>query len=149
MPRQKLLGKLSSCAWTCLKAEVQRVLGRRPSLRDGARVVPGMIAAIQAHGELLHYNPHFHMLLTSGAFTPQGEFVELPELDIERLEAAWQEAVFALYLAEDKIEPEVVEEHAHLARAPSCSDGRRPGAWTSRCICPRATSKVSSDWSGT
>ena len=38
-----------------------------------------------------------------------GDFVELPELDLDRLEAAWQEAVFALYLAEDKIEPEVVE----------------------------------------
>ena len=49
------------------------------------------------------------MLLTCGAFTPQGEFLELPELDLERLQAAWQEAVFALYLAEDKIEPEVVE----------------------------------------
>ena len=49
------------------------------------------------------------MLLTCGAFTPEGEFLELPELDLERLQAAWQEAVFALYLAEDKIEPEVVE----------------------------------------
>ena len=49
------------------------------------------------------------MLLTCGAFTPQGEFLELPELDLERLQAAWQEAVFALYLAEDRIEPEVVE----------------------------------------
>ena len=50
-----------------------------------------------------------HVLLTCGAFTPQGEFLELPELDIQRLEAAWQEAVFALYLSEGKIEPEVVE----------------------------------------
>ena len=33
----------------------------------------------------------------------------MPELDLERLQAAWQEAVFALYLAEGKIEPEVVE----------------------------------------
>lgn len=32
-----------------------------------------------------------------------------PELDRERLCAAWREAVFALYLAEGKIEPEVVE----------------------------------------
>ncbi len=31
------------------------------------------------------------------------------QLDLERLQAAWQEAVFALYLAEEKIEPEVVE----------------------------------------
>jgi hypothetical protein len=38
---RKLPGSLCSCAWTCLQAEVQRLLGRRPSLRDGARVVPG------------------------------------------------------------------------------------------------------------
>jgi hypothetical protein len=25
---RKLLGKLSSCVWTCIKAEVQRLLGR-------------------------------------------------------------------------------------------------------------------------
>ena len=46
---RKLLGKLSSCAWNCIKAD-----------RDSLLV-------------------------------------------------AWQEAVFALYLAEGKIEPEVVE----------------------------------------
>jgi len=39
-----------------------------------------------------------HVLLTCGAFTPDGEFLELPELDMARLEAAWQEAVFALYI---------------------------------------------------
>ena len=106
---RSLLGKLSLCAWTCIQAEVRRLLGRRPSLCDGARVAPAMIAAIQTHGELLHWHPHLHALVTCGAFTPAGEFVKLPELDLERLEAAWQEAVFALYLAEDKIEPEVVE----------------------------------------
>ena len=37
------------------------------------------------------------------------ETLQLAELDTERLLAAWQEAVFALYLAEGKIEPEVVE----------------------------------------
>lgn len=31
------------------------------------------------------------------------------ELDFDRLEVVWKEAVFALYLVEDKIEPEVVE----------------------------------------
>ncbi len=50
-----------------------------------------------------------HTLVTCGAFTREGEFLEVPELDKERLLAAWQEAVFALYLAEGKIEPEVVE----------------------------------------
>lgn len=58
-----------------------------------------MVAAIQTHGELLHWHPHLHAILTCGAFTCEGDFVELPELDLDQLEVAWQEAVFALYLA--------------------------------------------------
>jgi hypothetical protein len=99
---RKLLGKLSSCAWTCLKAEARALLDRED-------VTPGMIAAIQTHGELLHWHPHIHVLITCGAFTPEGDFLELPEFDRERLLVAWQEAVFALYLAEEKVEPEAVE----------------------------------------
>ena len=49
------------------------------------------------------------MLITCGAWTPEGDFLELPEFDMERLLVAWQEAVFELYLAEEKVEPEVVE----------------------------------------
>ena len=99
---RQLLGKLSSCAWTCLKAEAARLLGRED-------LVPGMIAAIQTHGELLHWHPHIHVLVTCGAWTPEGDFLELPEFDMERLLVACQEAVFALYLDEEKIEPGVVE----------------------------------------
>jgi hypothetical protein len=99
---RQLLCQLCSCAWTCLQAEVRRLLGRDD-------VQPGMVAAIQSFGELLHWHPHVHVLLTCGAFTTAGEFLELPELDLERLQTAWQEAVFALYLAEGKIEPEVIE----------------------------------------
>jgi ribosomal protein S27E len=47
---RKLLGKLCSCAWTCLQAEVRRLLGRDD-------VVPGMVAAVQTFGELLHLQP--------------------------------------------------------------------------------------------
>jgi len=72
-------------------------------------VVPGMIAAIQTFGQLLHWNPHIHSLVTCGAYTPEGVFLKLPEFDIDSLLVAWQEAVFTLYLAEGKIEPEVVE----------------------------------------
>jgi hypothetical protein len=42
----------------------------------------------------------------TGGDSQRGYF---PALDLERLLAAWRETVFALYLAEDKIEPEVVE----------------------------------------
>ena len=97
-----LLGKLASCAWKCIQAEIRRLLDRED-------VQPGMVAAIQTHGELLHWHPHIHTLVTCGGFTPQGEFLEVPELDMERLHDAWREAVLALYLAKGKIEPEAVE----------------------------------------
>ena len=97
-----LLGKLSSAAWTCVRDEVRRLLGRKD-------VLPGMVAAIQTFGEILNFHPHIHTLVTCGAFTATGEFLELRELDIDRLHDAWREAVFALYLAEGKIDAEVVE----------------------------------------
>ena len=99
---RKLLGKLCACVWTCVRDEVRRRLGRDD-------VTPGMVAAIQTYGGLLHWHPHFHTLVTCGAFTAEGEFLDVPELDMERLESAWREAVFSLYLAEEKITPEVVE----------------------------------------
>jgi hypothetical protein len=83
---RKLLGELSSCAWTCLKAEAQRLLNRDD-------IVPGMIAAIQTHGELLHWHPHIHVLITCGAYTPEGDFLELPQFDMDRLLVAWQSDV--------------------------------------------------------
>ncbi len=98
---RELLGKLSSCAWACIKVEGKRKLG----LPD---VVPGMIGAIQTHGELLHWHPHIHVLVTCGAWIPEGDFLELPEFDVQRLLEARQEAVFTLYWNEEKIEPEVV-----------------------------------------
>ncbi len=97
-----LLGKLSFCAWKCIKSEVQRMLNRQD-------VVPGMIAAIQTFGQLVQWHPHIHSLVSCGAFTPEGEFLELPEFDMDRLLVAWQDAVFSLYLSEGKIEPEVVQ----------------------------------------
>jgi hypothetical protein len=41
---------------------------------------------------------------TCGAFTPEGDFLEVPEFDTDQLLRAWQEAVFALYLAHEKAE---------------------------------------------
>ena len=58
-----LLGKLCRCVWTCIKGETRRLLGRND-------VVPGMIAAIQTFGTLLHWNPHIHSLVTCGAYYP-------------------------------------------------------------------------------
>lgn len=59
-------------------------------------VVPGMIGAIQTFGQLLHWNPHIHSLVTCGAFTPEGEFLELPEFDIASLLAVPEPTSFML-----------------------------------------------------
>ncbi|MDZ7620095.1 MAG: transposase [Patescibacteria group bacterium] len=159
---RKLLGKLCAAAWTCIQVEVRRQLGRDD-------VVPGLIAAIQTHGELLHWHPHIHTLVTCGAFTAEGEFLEVPELDMARLETAWQEAVFALYLAEEKIESEVVENmrswpHSvrgsrRTVRASArtwtlrwCGSTHCPprlAVWISRCSCLPATALASSVWLAT
>lgn len=47
--------------------------------------------------------------MIGNCLTADSHSVELAELDLEHLQTAWQGAVFALCLAEDKIEPEVVE----------------------------------------
>ena len=44
----------------------------------------------------------------------RGRVLELPEFDMERLLDAWQDAVFGLYLAEEKIETGSRREHAEL-----------------------------------
>ena len=100
---RKLLGKLCRAAWEVAKQQMQALLGRD-------HVVPGMVAGIHSFGQLLNWNPHIHAILTCGAFTPEGEFLPCPELDLTALLEAWQEAVFALYLREGKVEPEVVEQ---------------------------------------
>lgn len=54
--------------WVCLLTFYQEALGRDD-------VVPGVVAGIQTHGELLHWNPYIHSIVTAGAFTPEGEFL--------------------------------------------------------------------------
>jgi len=100
---RKLLGALARAAWECVRAETRRLLGRD-------EVTPGMITGIQTHGELLHWHPHLHALVTCGGFTEAGEFVPLPAFDADLLLHAWEEAVYALYLRQEKIAPGVIEQ---------------------------------------
>jgi len=52
-------------------------------------MVPGMIAAIQTHGELLQWHPHIHVLFTCRTFTPEVDLLELTEFDMQQLLVAW------------------------------------------------------------
>ncbi len=59
-------------------------------------------------GELVHFHPHLHALVTDGAFATDGTFIPLPSADIEPFEKLWQEMVFDLLLKQNKIDPSVV-----------------------------------------
>lgn len=89
-------------------------------------VVPGAMITIQAFGQLIHFHPHLHGLLTDGAFTAGGQFIRLPQIDDELLRRRWQQRVFQLLLDEGKIEPKLVEQ----MRA-----WRHGGFGVDRCVC--------------
>ena len=69
-----------------------------------------MIAGLQSHGELLHWHPHTHALVTCGAFTKDREFLEVAELDAERVLQLWEDRVFALLVKEERITEDVGED---------------------------------------
>ena len=38
-------------------------------------VIPGMVVTIQTFGELAHWHPHVHAIVTDGEFTPEAVFI--------------------------------------------------------------------------
>jgi hypothetical protein len=99
---RSLLGGLARAAWETVRDVYRRTLGRDD-------VLPGMIAGIQTFGELVHFHPHIHALVTDGGFLPDGTFVRLPRIGRDLLLTAWQSKVFDLLLAADKIDQDTVD----------------------------------------
>ena len=100
---RKLLGDLARLAWQTV-LEVYRVaLGRDD-------VVPGAASAIQTFGQLIHWHPHVHALVTDGAFTPDGVFVPLPPIDDEPFARLFREKVFDLLLRKGRIDEGIVRQ---------------------------------------
>jgi hypothetical protein len=79
------------------------------SVMDRDDVIPGMIAAVQTFGELVHFHPHVHAVVTDGAFTNDGGFIPLPEIAVEPFLKLWEHKIFALLLKEGKITQDVVD----------------------------------------
>jgi hypothetical protein len=86
---RRLLAVLPRLAWDTVREVYAAVLGRTDRL-------PGMVAVPQTFGELAHWNPHVHALVTDGAFAPDGTFVPLPETAAADFAGVWREKVFAL-----------------------------------------------------
>jgi hypothetical protein len=59
-------------------------------------------------GQLIHFHPHIHALVTEGVFLADGTFLPLPKLATEPFLKLWEQEVFALLLAEGKITEEEV-----------------------------------------
>jgi hypothetical protein len=77
---------------------------------DRSDVAPGMVASIHTFGQVLHWHPHIHALITDGAFTPDGTFIPLPQLDGQPFEKLWQRKVFDLLLKRGKIHEALVQQ---------------------------------------
>ena len=98
---RRLLGELPRVAWQTVLEVYRAVLDRRD-------VTPGMIGAIHTFGELLHFHPPLHALVTDGVCAPDGSFIALPALDDEPFEKLWQKKVFDLLLKRGKINESLV-----------------------------------------
>jgi len=96
-----LLHQLPGLAWQSLLEVYRAVLGDD--------VTPGGVLAIQTFGQLIHFHPHIHGLITDGAFARDGRFVPLPEnLGHEPFLRLWEDKVFRLLLDAGKIDPALV-----------------------------------------
>ena len=99
---RKLLGKLSRCAYQCLKEFFCKTL----NTKEG---VPGVVISIQTFGDLVNFHPHLHCLVTDGCFMPNGWFHVLPKIDVRKLEKLFQHKVLKLLLKEKRISQEWAE----------------------------------------
>lgn len=100
---RSLLGKLCLAAW-CTVREVYR------AVLDDEDALPGMVGSIQTFGELIHWHPHIHALVTDGAFRPDGMFLPLPRLATEPFLKLWEHKVYRLLLDKGRITEEVVRQ---------------------------------------
>ena len=99
---RSLLKELPKLASQVVKEVYQAVLDRDD-------IAPGMMAAVQSFGELAHFHPHIHALVTDGAFTSDGNFIPLPKIAAEPFLKLWEQKVFSLLLKEGKITQDVVD----------------------------------------
>lgn len=77
------LSAFMRCGYECLEAAVRQV--KRQSLKIGTIIV------VQTHGRSGRYNPHLHMMLTSGGINEEtGKWVDLTYFPYEILRKKWQ-----------------------------------------------------------
>jgi hypothetical protein len=72
---RRLLGLLARAARDAIVPGVRAILDRHDA-------TPGLVVSIQTFGSYAaNFHPHVHALVTDGAFTAEGEFLQLPYFD--------------------------------------------------------------------
>lgn len=87
--QRELLSALPRLAWETVRGVYAAAFGR-----DGLQ--PGMVTALQTFGELAHWHPHVHALVTDGAFASSGALKPLPEVPAGVFAEVWRTKVFTL-----------------------------------------------------
>jgi len=99
---RQLLGALCRLAYESICEVMQQESGDKDA-------VPGMIGATQTFGDLAHWHPHVHAIVSDGVFDKDDHFVIVPDVDLSRCVLLWRKKVFDLLLREEKITQEVVD----------------------------------------
>ena len=48
----------------------------------GDDAVPGMVGATQTFGDLIHWHPHVHAIVSDGVFSHDGHFIDVSDVDL-------------------------------------------------------------------
>src|SRR2546428_5659267 len=99
---RRLLGKLSQCAYACVKAFFQAALKKN-------QAVPGVIVAIQTFGDLVNFHPHLHTIVSEGLFAANGWLYVVPDIDLKKLEQLFRHKVLTMLRREGKIDDALIK----------------------------------------
>ena len=119
MHNRKLLAKLSLCAWQVLSDYLKTSVAAdvadesiKPGLVAGkaccSPMQPGCVIAVQTFGELINFNPHLHIIASSGCFTDVGTFIEGIPPNANDLLAPFAKAVLKMLKKENVISLAVI-----------------------------------------
>jgi hypothetical protein len=86
---RRLLGLLSQCAFEAINRCFQQLF-------DSTEVRAGCVASLQTFGAFAtNWQPHCHMLVSEGAFLPDGGFLPLPSLDTSAIEELFRKLLLS------------------------------------------------------
>ena len=100
------IGRLIHRTLSAWMANQNRCHGRGD---EKERALPGIIMATQSFGDELNTHPHFHLLVSNGVFTPEGDFHSLGTWDQASLQERIRQAVTRSLVARQLLQAQSAE----------------------------------------